>query len=575
MSARGGATLRAALRSKPHDPHLNNAMANVLLHGAQPEKAAFFAEKAAGLLPGDPRISTTLGTSLVAAGRGAEAEAAFRGALASAPGPVGAYLGLTNMLHRGARYEEAVETVRAGLGAHAESVGLHATAITVLLDAGRVEEAVRQAGVARGGFPDQPLVLQASAFISNYDAGSDPLESCRTHRIYGDALLKELAGVGVRPAAHKPRPGDAGKRLRVGYLSPDFRRHSVAYFAEPLVEGHDRSAFEVACYSTTGQGDEVTQRFREHADDFIDASRMNDGQLAQRISKDGTDILIDLAGHTLGHRMGVLARRPAPVQATFIGYPNTTGLSTVDARIIDAITDPPGSEAFVVESLARLSGCFLCFRPPKTAPEVAPPPHVKGGCFTFGSFNILPKISGRCFENWVACMRAVPGSRFILKNAQMSDERTRARMSERFASAGIACDRFDLLSRTKTLEEHLALYGRIDLALDTFPYHGTTTTCEAMWMGVPTLTMAGPSHVARVGLSLNSAVGLEEFCAKNDEEFVSLACGIAGSPERLTEVRASMRERLKLSRMCDEASYVRDVEQAFRSLWAERACATA
>lgn len=554
------AMVRRLLQRMPHDADLNNTMANVLLHSGNP-RALFFAEKAAALHPTDARVVSTYGTALVASGRVAEARAQFERAIGLEPPALGAYLGLTNLLHAGGELERAVEICRRGIEAFEWHPSLCATMTTVLLDAGRPDEAVAFGLKSVERHPEHPLVVQAAAFVSNYSASLTGEQKHELHVRYGQSVKTRVWDT--------PRKDDPERRLRIGFVSPDFRRHPVASFAEPIVEGLDRERFHVACYSTTHAKDHVTERIAGHADEFVDAASMNDDDLKRRIARDRIDILVDLAGHTLGHRLGVLARKPAPVQATAIGYPNTTGLEAVDARIVDWVTDPAGSERFAVESLVRLPGCFLCFRPPEDAPEPGPLPAIAAGHVTFGSFNILPKVSDRIFALWERVLTEIPSAKFVMKNRQLEDPGIMSRVRARFTAAGLGPQRVELLPPTRSFAEHLALYNRLDLALDTFPYHGTTTTCEALWMGVPTITLMGDVHAARVGGSLLQAAGLEECVAADDDAFVRIARTLAGDVRRLADMRAGMRERLRASRLCDVGEYVRGLGEALRGMWRE------
>lgn len=554
------ALVRRSLQRSPHDPHLNNAMANVLLQAGD-QRAVFFAEKAANARPTDARVVATYGTALVASGRAAEAREQFERAVGLEPPVLGAYLGLTNLLHAGDELERAVEVCGRGLEAFEWHPSLCATMTTVLLDAGRPDEAVAFGLESVERHPDDPLVAQAAAFVSNYSASLTGERKHELHVRYG-ACVRGLARARLLVTDFDPE-----RVLRIGFVSPDFRRHPVASFAEPIIEGLDRERFRVICYSTTHAKDHVTERIAGHADEFVDAAAISDDALTDRIVRDRIDVLVDLAGHTLGHRLGVLARKPAPVQATAIGYPNTTGLEAVDARIVDWVTDPAGAERFAVESLVRLPGCFLCFRPPDDAPEPGPLPAITAGHVTFGSFNILPKVSDRIFELWARVLREIPTARFVMKNKQLADAGIMARVRARFEAAGLGTERVELLPPTASFAEHLALYDRLDLALDTFPYHGTTTTCEALWMGVPTITLMGDVHAARVGGSLLRAAGLEALVAEDEDGFVRIAREMAGSLGRLREMRAGMRERLRGSRLCDVGGYVRGLGEAYRALW--------
>ena len=265
----------------------------------------------------------------------------------------------------------------------------------------------------------------------------------------------------------------------------------------------------------------MTERLRTHADEWRSLVGLSDEQTAELIRQDRIDILIDLAGHTANNRLLVFARKPAPVQVTWLGYPNTTGLDTIDYRLTDAFADPSGlTELHCSETLVRLPACAWCFAPADPVPPVSTPPVLHEGHITFGCFNVMPKINEPLLRLWSEILHAVPDSRLLLKNAFLRASSVQQRVRATFEAAGIASDRIELMDHVSDLAGHLACYGRVDIALDTSPYHGTTTTCEALWMGVPVVSLAGETHVSRVGASLLANVGLPELVARTTEEYV-------------------------------------------------------
>jgi predicted O-linked N-acetylglucosamine transferase (SPINDLY family) len=296
---------------------------------------------------------------------------------------------------------------------------------------------------------------------------------------------------------------------------------------------------------------------------------MDDDQLGRAISDDGIDILVDLNGHTSGNRLMVFARRAAPVQASFIGYPDTTGVKEMDYRISDAIADPPGAESFCTESLVCLPGCFLCYRPPDNAPAVEPLPCARNGFTTFGSFNNLAKVNQEVIAVWAELLRKLQDSRLVIKNPSLTDQSTRERYQALFENLGISQDRLDLIGFIPDDAGHLRAYGRIDIALDTFPYNGTTTTCEALWMGVPVVSLRGQRHSARVGASLITAAGFSEWIADTSEDYVNIAQTLAQDCNHLVELRSTMREHLGQSQLCSADAYVRAVESVYEDMYAK------
>jgi predicted O-linked N-acetylglucosamine transferase (SPINDLY family) len=368
----------------------------------------------------------------------------------------------------------------------------------------------------------------------------------------------------VMPAA------DPQRRLRVGYLSPDFRVHSVASYIEPVLKHHDRSRFEVCCYSNLPLPDETTQRIKETVDVWRDIDQLSDTEAVRLIREDCIDILIDLSGHTANNRLGVFTVKPAPVQITYLGYPNTTGLRTIDYRITDGVVDPIGEDVYYSEKLLRLDGCFLCYQPDPDTPEVAPLPALRNGHVTFGSFNNFSKINPDVLQLWSEVLKQVPGSRLLLKCPALTDAVVRERVRIALQELGIGAKRLELLGHTRTRKEHLALYARIDIALDTFPYNGTTTTCEALWMGVPVLSLVGKHHAGRVGASLLSAAGLTDWLVSTPESFVATAQARAADVAGLNRLRGSLRGQLASSALCDAAGFVSRLEEAMRQVWERR-----
>jgi predicted O-linked N-acetylglucosamine transferase (SPINDLY family) len=361
---------------------------------------------------------------------------------------------------------------------------------------------------------------------------------------------------------------DPNRKLRIGYVSCDFRDHAVSRFIYRLFQNQDRRQFEIGCYADVLHPDAVTESLRACVDGWHDIGNMPDEQVAQMIRGHGVDILVDLSGHTTGSHLLTFARKPAPVQISYLGYPGTTGLPTIDYRMTDAIADPAGmSEEFFTEKPARLPRTNWCYATPDNLPEVAPGPASTGKPPCFGSFNKLAKVSAQTLDLWAAILKEVEGSRLFLKDKVLGDPKTRERIAREFESRGIAANRLTLAGFENDVAAHFRAYGQIDIALDTFPYNGTTTTCEAMWMGVPVVTFAGKTHVTRVGASLLTTVGLGELIANSPEEYVSIAAALARNPNRLTEIRATLRQTMQKSPLMDGPAFARDVEALYRHIW--------
>ncbi|MDB5876203.1 MAG: repeat-containing protein, partial [Ramlibacter sp.] len=358
------------------------------------------------------------------------------------------------------------------------------------------------------------------------------------------------------------------RRLRVGYVSPNFSRHSVGYFIEPVIASHDRTAYEIHCYYTNREADDTTARIEASAERWRHVHGMSDDALARLIAEDRIDVLVDLAGHTSLGRLPVFARKPAPVQLTWLGYPDTTGVSAIDYRVTDRTADPAGAEARHTERLLRIPGVFLCYQPPFDAPavtlrETAPEDVV------FCSFNLLEKVNAPTIGMWARILRELPGSRLLMKAELLRHDPTAQRVRESFAAHGIDESRIELVTWVEDRAAHLDLYGRADIALDTFPYNGTTTTCEAMWMGVPVVTLAGEAHMSRVGATLLTAAGLGDLVAQSPEAYVDAAVRLSRDPERRRALRSSLRTRLRASPLLDHAGFTRKLEASVRGAWRE------
>jgi protein O-GlcNAc transferase len=358
------------------------------------------------------------------------------------------------------------------------------------------------------------------------------------------------------------------RRLVVGYVSSDLYTHSVSYFAFAPFRDHDPSRVELFVYSTTPREDAQSTRLRDAVaaarGTWRDCAAMSESELAETIRGDRVDVLVELTGHTANNKLGTMALRPAPVQATWIGYPNSTGLTSIDYRLTDAICDPLDTTQSFVEKLVRLPGCFLSYTPSAEAPPVAPAPCMTAGFVTFGCFNALAKVTPRVRKVWGRLLAAVPNSRLVVKAKPFLCPTIRARFLTQMLSEGVESWRIDLSPLTNGTTHHLSMYGMMDVALDTFPYAGTTTTCEAMWMGVPVLTMIGGCHAHNVGASFVEAVCLSEECAtRTEDEYVAKGTALASDFERLAATRAGLRRRMRDGPMCDGRAFMGRVEDAY------------
>ena len=410
--------------------------------------------------------------------------------------------------------------------------------------------------------PDSPGAGSAPLFIEQY-RDHDRETVFRRHVEWGERFGKTGA-----PSHDNTR--DPERPLRVGYVSADFNSSSAAFFLERLIAHHDARGFESWCYATTRRDDDVTQRLRARAAHWRDVVGLETDRLEALIRFDRIDILVDLNGHSRGNRLDVFARKPAPVQVTYLGYGATTGLRAIDYRLTDRWIDPPGeSERFYTERLVRMPDAMWCFAPHPVQEEVTPLPATANGYLSFAAFNNFCKVSPRVLETWARCLAAVPGSRLALLTVPPGE--TQRRVLEVFAAQGVDGSRLNFHGRVP-LEVYFRLHRGVDLALDPFPYTGGATTCHSLWMGVPVLTLAGETVLARSGLSILETVGLADWVAHSPEEYVAKAAAFAADLDALARLRAGLRARLSASPLCQAPAFVAALEQAYRAMWREWCC---
>jgi protein O-GlcNAc transferase len=570
----------------------------VALQQSRPADAVEFLTRAHALDRKSTVCELRLGVALIAAGRPAAAEAHLRHVVAAQPDHVEAWDKLAYVLKTQDRLAEAVAChARVAALKPDDANGWCNYGLTLSL-CGHSDQALQchdRALAADPGLADarfgraqalQQLDRLAEA-VEEYGrvlAARPQYHEARSYRLLALHSLEEVSRenlwqehqeygrrVGGAPARAWTQAPDPGRRLRLAILSPDLRMHSCAYFLLPLLEHLDRSAFELCLYHDHFREDAVTARLRSLAAVWRNFVGQPESAVEPIIRADAPDILIDLAGHTgMTSRLPLLARRLAPVQVTYLGYPNTTGVPAMDYRFTDAVADP-GDEAdrLAAEKLVRFAPTAWTYQPPPDAPEAAGLPYATRGHVTFGCFNSPSKITDGMLARWKDLLEAVPGSRLRLKGQGLGEAGPRARYAERFSRVGLPADRVDLIERTPDTRSHLAHYREVDIALDTFPYHGTTTTCEALWMGVPVVSLAGDRHASRVGVSLLTAIGRPQWVASTPEDYLRIARDLAGNPAALTEEARTLRDRVRQSPLGDHAGQARRFAEALRQCWSE------
>ncbi len=558
------AAVRTMVQCNPKDLEAAQVLASLLADAGQFTQAIHHFSRVLTVAQADARVRNLLApirnnyaNTLLAAGRGREAIEQWRVALAADPSYRVAYLGLTRALIECHDAAGAIEAGEQGLAMEPNWPQLSHNLANALEAAGRTEESIAllRKTLDMGGAEANvhSRLLQAINYVDL------PLaESVALHRAFGARARGEW-----NPAV---TDRDPDRPLRVGILSGDLRTHSVSFFAQSVMERRrDVAALVVFSYGVAKEGDPMRARLKALAHEWIDCGMMADSLIDRQIRDSKIDVLLDLGGHTSGGRLTALDTGPAPVVVTAIGYPNSTGHRAVGWRVVDSITDPPGAEEHSTEKLLRIDPCFLCYTPPSDSPT--PVARDASAPITFGSFNLATKISPRCAKLWAEAMRAVPASRLLLKSAAMADPSATARIMTLLENAGISQDRVEVIAQTESVAEHLALYSSIDIALDTVPYNGTTTTCEALWMGVPVLTLMGDRHAARVGASLLAACGHPEWVADTPEAFASLAQSLAANSAERARLRTTLRSELTASALCDRAAYTERFHGALRHAW--------
>jgi len=502
-----------------------------------------------------------LGQAIAVQGRYDEAEACFRQFLQHAPDDLSAIFALGNALWSQGKVSGAESCHRRCVELNSEYYQAWNNLGNDLRDQGLQQEAIacyRKAialnpGYMRGG---SNLLLELNTLLED---GEQLLDEHRRWDLQHTRALFQPRQFNRQQAA--------GKVLRIGYLSSDFCHHSVAFFIEGVLKYHDAEQFHISCYSNLLKADAKTVAIRSLVDSWCEIGSMSDDEVADRIFDDGVDILIDLSGHTGHHRLGVFARKPAPIQMTYLGYPATTGMQAMDYRISDHFADPVGSDHYHSEAVLRLSRCFIAFTPYLYAPEVSALPVDEAGFIRFVSFNHLLKIGPDVIRLWARVLQAVPNSRLMVKHFSFTDEGVRERFIQRFIEQGISSDRIEVFAWAKKPEEHLKFYQRADIALDSFPYNGTTTTCESLWMGVPVVTLQGYLHAGRVGTSLMHSVDLDDLIAQDEKAYVEICRELAVDHVRLREIRSTLRHRMLESDLCDSQSMASALEIKYREVW--------
>lgn len=594
--AEAEALYRQMLAVQPNHADALNLLGLIAKDTGRIQEAERLIREAIAVSPVTAAFHNNLGTVLKNQGRLGEAVASHRQALAIKPDYGIAHNNLGNALRDMGSPNEAIMAYRRAIELDADDALAHSNLGNVLSDIGEFEGAIcayRRAlsirsdfanalhglavGLTYGGRIDEALAsfrkaMQVEPGSSNFY--SDFLIALHYHpqttlgelseaHCEFDRLYAARWRAGWLPHNNSPEPN---RTLRIGFVSHHFARHPVGRFLIRLLENLDPVECHVFCYSDSRAADSMTGRIRAAVPCWIDVSAMTDEQMTQRIREDGIDILFDLAGHTPGNRLLVFARKPAPIQIAWLDHVGTTGLFAMDYILADATQIPPGAEPWYREKILRMPNDYVCFDPPDSAPAIAPLPVLAAGYITFACFNVLAKMNGRVIKAWSRILTRVPKSRLMLKTIGFDEPATRARVVALFASHGIAAERI-LMFGWSSPDEALACYNQVDIALDTFPFNGGLTTCEALWMGVPVITLPGETFASRQGLTHLTIVGLPQLIAETPDQYVELAVILADDLTQLSAMRAGLREKVAISPLCDGERFAAHFSVLMREVW--------
>ncbi|MDA7573129.1 tetratricopeptide repeat protein [Candidatus Pelagibacter sp.] len=547
------------LRPKLVIAHYNLAIILQKLGRLEESEASF--RKVIILKPDFTEIHNNLGVLLKKQGRFNEAEASYRKAIAlkndltEAHNNLGVVLKEQGMLNEAeASYRKAI-TLKPNYAEAYNNLGI------MLKELGRLEEAFASFNKAIELKVDFSDAYNNKNLCLNYSSLWSPSFIYKEHLKFE----KQFGRLKAKKSFDAPLKKNFGEQLRIGYISPDFRKHSVAYFFEPLLKHHNNKVVETFCYYNNNVVDEMTKRLMSASDHWRSIFDVAESDVASLIRNDKIDILVDLSGHTGKNSLLVFVQKPAPIQVTWLGYTNTTGLSTIDYRFTDIIADPIGeADELHSETLLRLPNGFQCYQGNENVLVGLEPPQKSQGYITFGSFNNLSKITPQVIKTWSKILHSVPSSHLLLKSLQLNHNKDY--YLELFKKEGLAENRIKLYGQLPSIDDHLELYNSIDICLDPFPFNGATTTCEALWMGVPVITLLGDRHVGRVGASILTNVGLKNFIAQDIDGYIKLSIEMASNTNYLRETRKTLRERMQRSPLCDGRSFANDVETAYQDM---------
>jgi predicted O-linked N-acetylglucosamine transferase (SPINDLY family) len=551
------ASYRKAIALRPDFVQAYSNMSNALRSTGRYDEAIAAARQALAIRPDHAPAYNNLGHALQTKGLWDQALAAYRQALALRPDLSVVHSNLANMLCLRGQFDQAIDACLKALALRPHFPEAYLTLGNAMKDTARLDDALAAYDRALSLEPDHLAAAMNRLFALHFHPDYDAKAILREHQKWNQRFAQPLAAA-IQPHANDRNPD---RRLKIGYVSPDFCNHCQSFFTTPLLSHHHHEQFEVFCYASVERPDQLTQRLRGYADVWRDCLGQSDADVAQMIRQDQIDILVDLTMHMANGRPLVFARKPAPVQVAWLAYPGTTGMTAMDYRLTDPYLDPPDADAHYVEKSIRLPDTFWCYDPLTDQPPVNALPALSVGHVTFGCLNNFCKVNAGTLELWSQVLSAVPGSRLILLCPQGSH---RPQVLEKLK---VQADRVEFVEFAPR-EQYLKRYHRIDIGLDTFPYNGHTTSLDSLWMGVPVVSMVGQRAVSRAGWSQSKNLGLaEELVGQRPQDFVRLAVGLAGDLPRLAELRSTLRQRMENSPLMDADRFARNVESAYRAMW--------
>jgi protein O-GlcNAc transferase len=585
---------RKALELKPDNAHAMNNLGNALLMKGEVDRAITVYQSAVNLKPDLIDAQMNLAGALNRVGRRDEAMAVNLHIAEVRPDHAQAHLAVGDGYYAQGHWDEAIESYRRAIALRPGDSHLHNSlghalmarndldgaaaayrgAIelqpdsavgynnlgVVLKEQGRLDESLDCCDKAQACAPGSAMIHSNRIYLLSFHPGYDPAALAREQQRWNELHARPLRS-SIQPHHNDPSPD---RRLRIGYVSPDLRQHVVGQNLLPLLSQHDHESFQVFCYSSTARPDAFTEQLRPYADFWRNVAKRTDEDLAGIIREDQIDILVDLSAHMAHNRLLVFARKPAPVQVTYLGYCASTGLETMDYRLSDPYLDPLDTDlSLYSEKTIRLPETYWCYGGAGPTPDPSPPPSAAAGYVTFGCLNNFAKASSTAQDLWADVLQAVPNSRMIIHSYQGShlDE-----VRRRFAAKGVAPERLEFIGK-QPWSKYVATYGRIDIALDPTPWNGGITTCDALWMGVPVVSLVGQTAVGRGGKSILSNIGLGELAARRPRQYVQAAVALAESPARLAELRETLRQRMLTSPLTNARRFARNVEKAYREMW--------